>query len=656
MRTPRKAIVLCAGFGTRMSPLSHTTPKPLMPLWGKPLIQHILEMLHGLGVRDVLMNLHHAPAPLLRYLTTECNVPLRMTFSLEPTILGTGGALRKAEWFLDSEPFWIVNSDIAMDVSPRPFLTAFKRSRPLAALWVTASSGPRTLEVTRDRVRTFNSSRAGSPGTYTFCGLHLASPRLMKYVGRKRFSSIIDAYTRALAHEERIAGVCRKDSFWADTGTAENYLDTHRRVLESHRKKRPGRRLMSGRMLRRQSKLRRGGVLTDGFAAVGENVKIAPGARLSNVVIWDNADLGPRADVAGAVVAKATRIRGTVTRMALRADGIPDADVRATLDSAGFEPSATTAEPLAPRGSARSFTRIARGVTRAMLMQYSLERPENGLYVRHARFLHRIGVPVPGIILNRPETGIVLLEDVGGQSLLDSVADAREATIVRYYRLVIDAILPMHRTGPRKVARAALPLSEPFSSRLYAWEHDLFASRFLRGMLSWPPARISTACSALERISKRLLREPEALIHRDLQSTNILLRRGRPVFVDFQGMRIGAAAYDLASLLCDPYVSLPVRHQESLVSYYAEAAGISVPALHEVFWYAAVQRLVQAIGAYARLAGHRETHRFRRHIEPALTMLARALKHVEGPGTLVQLLSEIQHPVSNAQYPMSKSG
>ena len=132
MRAPRKAFILAAGLGTRLRPLTLDTPKPMLPLWARPMLDRILDRLASWGVRDVLLNLHHAPGPILRYLATQPFPQLRISAVFEPDILGTGGALRNASWFID-QPFWLLNADVVADLDPAPLLRAWKRQRPLAA-------------------------------------------------------------------------------------------------------------------------------------------------------------------------------------------------------------------------------------------------------------------------------------------------------------------------------------------------------------------------------------------------------------------------------------------------------------------------------------------------------------------------------------------
>jgi N-acetylmuramate 1-kinase len=116
------------------------------------------------------------------------------------------------------------------------------------------------------------------------------------------------------------------------------------------------------------------------------------------------------------------------------------------------------------------------------------------------------------------------------------------------------------------------------------------------------------------------------LIHRDLQSSNILSVKGHPYFIDFQGMRLGAAAYDLASLLCDPYAELPIGIQKQLLAAYNDAIPVNDRIAENIFWAAAVQRLSQALGAYARLSAAPETARFEKHILPGSRMMMLALQ------------------------------
>ena len=285
--------------------------------------------------------------------------------------------------------------------------------------------------------------------------------------------------------------------------------------------------------------------------------------------------------------------------------------------------------PLPPRGSARTFWRLRQGPETVMLVRYSRERLENAWYARQGRFLHRLGVPVPRIVLDWPERALIVIEDAGHTSLQDLSPGLSEQRLRALYEDVLQHIAPLHRRGAQVAARTRLPLSPPFSPRLYRWEHALFCDEFLRRHVAGDPRRLRAIRQELSRLIPPLAAAPCVLLHRDLQSSNVLIRQRHPVFIDFQGMRLGPLVYDLASLLCDPYVELPAALVESLL----QQCCARWPAAHcssHLFWNAAVQRLAQALGAYGRLGANPATAGFQRHIPAGVRSMLRALRQLGG--------------------------
>src|SRR5207248_844592 len=127
---------------------------------------------------------------------------------------------------------------------------------------------------------------------------------------------------------------------------------------------------------------------------------------------------------------------------------------------------------------------------------------------------------------------------------------------------------------------------------------------------------------ALENIAARLGKLPRVLVHRDFQSQNIIARTGHAYFIDFQGMRPGVAEYDLASLLFDPYVRFSADEREELYSYYMERRGLlSTLQMREILRLCAMQRLMQALGAYGFLGLVKGNRHFLTHVPAALDSL-----------------------------------
>jgi NDP-sugar pyrophosphorylase family protein/aminoglycoside/choline kinase family phosphotransferase len=600
MRAPRKAVLLAAGLGTRMRPLSLDLPKPLMPLWNRPLLYRLLDLMRGWGVREVLINLHHRADAVVEALRADPPGGLRVALSFEPEILGTGGALARAAWFVDGDPFWIANTDIAAArLSPRPFLRLYQARQPVAVLWLHPTRGPRTVEMHGGDVTCFASRRAGAPGTYTFCGLQLASPALLDFVPPRGFSSLVDAWRAAREAGRAVAGVAPRGADWADLGSPETYLAAHAARAPGH---------PDGP----------GAAAGDGFAAVAPDARVARGAVLRDSVVWSGARIRGGAVLENAVAGRGVEVRGRLRGPAVRAAACRDDPVvQAALRGVGFDAERTVLQPLPPRGSARTFTRLVCGRQRAMLIRYGLERPENALYTPHARFLARHGVAVPGILADDPRMQWTVVEDLGDSSLLEAARDVSARRREQLYGRTLEAAARLH------ALRARPPRLEPaFTPSLYRWERGLLDAHVLAERCE--AGERAAILGELAGVARRLARLPRVLVHRDLQASNVLLARGRPVLIDFQGLREGPAAYDLASLLCDPYVMLPLRLQQRLVARYLELTRDHATAA--MFWTAAIQRLAQALGAFGRLGRLPGMGRFAEHVPDGLAMLGRAVE------------------------------
>lgn len=551
MKPPKRAVILGAGFGSRLSPLTLDCPKPLVPVGGGPMIGKILQQVKSWGVRDALVNIHHRADRMLEETPRWCPPGLRLNFSHEPVILGTGGALRRMEWFIGGEPFWICNADVLQELDPAPLLRAFGNERPLACLWMVRDTGPRTVKVEEGEVRDFRG------GGLTFTGLHLASPELLEFLPEEeRFFSVIEAYENGMAAGRKVLGIEVPGGRWMDVGTPEKLLQAN-----------------------------------------GGSV-VFPGARVEADAELDRALVGPCARIR-----KGRRVSGVVVS--------PERGLTET--ERGWLPEAEAVEALPARGSDRSFHRVHLPVDTVMLMRSGEARPENDRFVGHTRFLNRRGVRVPEILRVARDRRTVLLEDLGRVHLLDRLRSGSDTRNRRDMAKVVAMTARLHAIR----LPAGLETEPPFSSALFGWEHELFAREFLER--HDPKADAGPMLRDLEVASARLLEQPRVPAHRDLQSTNILWKDGEPALIDYQGLRPGPAAYDLASLLADPYAGRSREAQLRLLARYNRLAA--VPVSEEIYACGAVQRLAQALGAYGRLGARLETRRFRDYIPAAVRQM-----------------------------------
>lgn len=613
---PRRAFILAAGQATRLRPLTDRLPKPLLPFWGMPLLARTLGILRGWGVREVLINVHHAAGELVEWVRTHPVNGVHVSLSFEPGLLGTGGALARGRWFFpDDEAFWIVNGDVAFAVDPRPLAAAMERPRTVAAAWLVPDRGPRTVEAVRGRVTSFHSAHPGGPGTFTFAGVQVVSPRVLDHLpsgGLERFGSLIELYETARAAGGHVAGVTIPRSFWADLGTPAQMVAAHRAWWERTRG--------------REAPALPHALRAEGFVAAAPDLVVQRGARVRNSVLLSGVCLARSARVDGAVVGPGVTVRGSASHLVLRAeDGLRPAE-QAAVRRAGVRVAEAGAVFFEPRGSDRVFVRVRDARRSVLVIRYGRERPENERYAGHTRFLRARGLPVPRVLAEDADARCLVVEDAGDLSLEARVTHGLAPTALRrLYREVVGWVARWHAPALARQADRALRLEPRFDAALYAREHELFLDHFAGPHGGAGAAERRALRRDLERISGRLADAPAVLLHRDLQSSNILLVRRGPVFIDFQGMRLGPAMYDVASLLCDPYVELPSDLQLDLLADYRAAAGLR--ARTDLFWAAALQRLCQALGAYGRLGALPGAGRFLRHVPAGLRMVRRALAH-----------------------------
>jgi len=649
LKAPRKAILLAAGFGTRMRPLSYDLPKALMPLWGKPLVGHLITMMIRWGVREVLVNLHHRADDMMRYLRSQTGGGVRINMSFEPEILGTGGALRKAEWFVGNDPFWVANTDIAADVQAEPFVESFRRTDPVAVLWLDPRKGPRTVEAAGGRIISFRGGTAGCRGGFTFCGLQLVAPELMGYLPPTGFSGVITAYEKAMSAGRTVAGVVVQDSFWSDLGTPDTYIETHAAVMHSWKNREPGACLFNPASLRKNRELTRRKVVVHGFASIADTAIVEPGSRLENSVLWDGAWIKSGSRLTGAIAARDVKIGGSADGVVVRADVLTDVKtVARALDRLGWSRGRVAAQLMPERGSDRAFTLLFNERKRAVLMKYGTARPENARYAGHAVFLRQLGVAVPSILADIPTDRIMVMEYLGSASLEAMAPSLSRTGLLNCYRRVLDCALRLHIPVSSRSQRDLPDMEPPFCSRMYKWERGLMERYYLTERLKLKPAVIKQVMEDLRKVSSALLNQPRVLVHRDFQSSNVLWHGGKPYLIDFQGMRAGPAVYDIASLLCDPYVMLDEDAQIELLDYYRNRCSHS-RITEDSFWYGAVERLAQALGAFGRLADQPATARFAAYIDPAVVMMHRALSHLKG-------LDRIKEVVAGELPPAFSSG
>jgi len=235
-----KAMILAAGYGKRLRPLTEKIPKPLLPVGKYPILAWNLLLLKRHGIREAIINLHHLGEQIVETIRDGSGYGMRVAYSHEPEILGTGGGIKQASLYLQNGAFLVLNGDTLSDCDLTALIAAHRSSGALATLAVredpdAADWGPVMLN-DRSRIVQINGQPAASGALETarhphmFAGLHVVDPAVLDAIPQGP-CSIIDVYIELLRRERPLAGY-HFSGYWSDIGTPERYAMVQRDAAE----------------------------------------------------------------------------------------------------------------------------------------------------------------------------------------------------------------------------------------------------------------------------------------------------------------------------------------------------------------------------------------------------------------------------------------
>ena len=229
-----KAMILAAGLGTRLRPLTDHRPKALVEVAGRTLLEITLTRLRSFGIREVIVNVHHFADKIVNYLRDNGNFGMRVEISREDILLDTGGGLKKAGWFFTERgkendgPFLLHNVDVISTIDFDRMLQFHSENRALATLAVQRRESSRYLlfdeqgqlsgrcagrDTAEEVVR-----RAAKHEPLAFSGIHVISPRLLSLMNEEGVFSIISTYLRLAEQGEKIVAFRANEYYWRDLG------------------------------------------------------------------------------------------------------------------------------------------------------------------------------------------------------------------------------------------------------------------------------------------------------------------------------------------------------------------------------------------------------------------------------------------------------
>src|SRR5215470_2850466 len=240
-----KAMILAAGLGTRLRPLTNDRPKALVEIAGRTLLEITLERLRSFGIHEVIINVHHFAGKVVDYLRAHRDFGMEIVISSEDALLDTGGGLKKAAWFFlerpgSSEPFVVHNVDVLSTIDLRRMVNDHREHAGLATLAVQKRKTSRYLLF--DSSLTLCGRRSGEDGQpelvreapkfdgFAFSGIHVISPELLARLTEDGAFSIITSYLHLAADGESIMAFRADDYYWRDMGKPENLAQAEKDI------------------------------------------------------------------------------------------------------------------------------------------------------------------------------------------------------------------------------------------------------------------------------------------------------------------------------------------------------------------------------------------------------------------------------------------
>jgi len=270
-----KAMILAAGLGTRLRPLTLKRPKSLMPVGNRPMIDRVIDYLRRYGVRELIVNAYHHKGQLAAHLDGGRPFGLKIQVKEEARILGTGGGIKNTEGFWSDAPFIVMNSDILTDIDLARALRAHQERGNLVTLILHDCEPFNQVRINDDFDILDIASKPG-PGRLAFTGIHIMEPDLLSHIPSREFSSIIDCYLNLISGGHPIRAYVSRGHYWRDVGTLRSYLLANREALHGHRR-------LSGPGCR----IHPSAAITD-WAVMGHGTVIEEAAKVGRSVLWED--------------------------------------------------------------------------------------------------------------------------------------------------------------------------------------------------------------------------------------------------------------------------------------------------------------------------------------------------------------------------------
>lgn len=657
-----KVFIPSAGLGERLQPITDHIPKPLMPILGKPVLEYVLEKVSDLPVDKIGINFNYKKKEIKDWIRSSAYNKNIQLFP-EDHILGTGGALQNASSFLKNSPFLVHNSDILSDIDLGELVSehlASSNSVTLAVhdyrlfncllinnhgyLYDIAKSPSEVSLPSTEKVQV-----AAGIKMLAFTGIAVYSPEFLKFLHEGE-SSVTDAWMKAISAGFQIGTVDVSGCYWIDIGNPSSYA---RAVFDELRKN-------------------------------GETVYIHPSVSWCRDVEFDGytviekqntySSFPLRENSSPEVIDKKTPLKNIALKNCILLPGpgflshlqdnttisshslqdtdhttarinhehqtiyfencIAGTDFQIDLSQSDFleHHGEQNGYLIGTGGSDRKYYRIQHGQGSAVLMECSGKDPDFQRHIEYTGFFRKYGVPVPELIEADPHTTSAVFEDLGDLTLYSWLKCPRELdTVEVMYKKIIDIMVIIHTTVTDHVSECPMLMSRIFDYAHLRWETGYYFEQFFKGVQKMSVQNYSGLEADLHNLAHTVDSFYKTVIHRDLQSQNIMITKDSvPRMLDYQGARIGPSAYDLVSLLWDPYHRLEDNIRTVLLNYYCKRMARAVSwfdenTFRQTLIPCRLQRHMQALGAFGFLSSQKNKPHYLKFIPEGLRLLRNSI-------------------------------
>ncbi len=314
-----KAMILAAGFGTRLKPLTNNLPKPLFPILNRPILEHALNYLSSQGIQEIAINLHHQPEKIINYFGDGKDFGVNLHFSREEEILGTAGGIKKLEHFLKDETFLVINSDVLADVNLNGVLKFHKEKNSKLTLVVRqdAEKYDSIQRVQEGRIVHFlgHSIRNSEPTTQVmFTGIQIMEPDIFSRIPENKFCGTTeDVFPGMIQDELPVYGFLHK-GYWIDMGTRETYIQAQKDILDGKvtlktaSSRNPERALVVPPVhIGKDCEISQDAQVGP-YAVLGDGCRIRSGAIVENSILWPGATVGGGVTLKNSIIGEGVAI------------------------------------------------------------------------------------------------------------------------------------------------------------------------------------------------------------------------------------------------------------------------------------------------------------------------------------------------------------